>query len=988
MKFAASIATFFRPCVYVFAVNSILMSAASVASATAYLSDLYPGATVLLSTTKESSTYSGSCVLVRRASDNSTQAIGWSGKNCDVAAFNTFCNATTCWLNTWYDQSGNGNNCVQSTTSRQWQVIVDADGKLSPGTSANGKGCEIADNASYKTAQVHAFVVLNGDNSTDPGSSGEQQPQSIIGYMPTGTADSVARWGVAWYYYDGDGLIHITRNASGANPIKYYAGQAYRRSKTSDFTVWDHATFDQTVNVDVSHALAANLVSAGLPSNGNVTYPTAQVLMIGNNRGYNNSYRGRMRAVVLYGTTRADRQNISAYLRSTISLNFPSIPWTFAKDGFNWTANFLPTWNGDPIDTNGLIWWHEFGGYDWSYAKAATSNNTELVRFEVRPGDDDTIVTGAERSERGAYLGTYGSEINTGSDFEVFAQFKIESGAPQTGDWALTFQIHYDGGASPDIMFLSLLNETFQVWTQRNGSETAQSSAIPFSRNTWYAMRVSGHWSANGTSDTFKVWLGPNGGTLSQITNVSGALFSTDTTGAYVKQGLYRGYPNANAGNLAIQVANHKASLTSGAYASYVATQPNLPTPLSLLMVSPATDVAASGNQGGPFSPSSFQYQLNTASGSVGYSVSGVPSWLTASPSSGTVTTSPTPVTFTVNSSANSLSTGMQNATITFTDTTNNVIVQTMTPMLAINAQQAQQATTTALIASPNPSAFGQSVTFTATVSSASGTPTGTVTFKDGANTLGTGTLSGGVATLSTSLLALGGHTITAVYGGDTNFTGSTSSGLTQTVNQGATTTAVTSSFNPSVFGQSVTFTATVSSASGTPTGTVTFKDGANTLGTGTLSGGVATLSTSSIALGGHTITAVYGGDTNFTGSTSSGLTQTVQGATTTAVTSSFNPAVFGQSVTFTATVSSPSGTPTGTVTFKDGTTTLGTGTFAGGVASFSTAALGVGNHPITAIYSGDSSFAISTSSVLMQVIHQANNAGAPTGSSKRRRRL
>ena len=105
------------------------------------------------------------------------------------------------------------------------------------------------------------------------------------------------------------------------------------------------------------------------------------------------------------------------------------------------------------------------------------------------------------------------------------------------------------------------------------------------------------------------------------------------------------------------------------------------------------------------------------------------------------------------------------------------------------------------------------------------------------------------------------------------------------TSNQGATTTAVSSSANPSVFGQSVTFTATVSSTSGTPSGTVTFKDGATTLGTGTLSGGAATYSTSSLSVSGHTITAVYGGDTNFTGSTSSGLTQTVnKGATTTAV--------------------------------------------------------------------------------------------------------
>ena len=300
-----------------------------------------------------------------------------------------------------------------------------------------------------------------------------------------------------------------------------------------------------------------------------------------------------------------------------------------------------------------------------------------------------------------------------------------------------------------------------------------------------------------------------------------------------------------------------------------------------------------------------------------------------------------------------------------FTGSTSSGLTQTVN----------QGATTTAVAAAPNPSTLGQSVTFTATVSStASGTPSGTVTFKDGATALGTGTLSGGTATYSTSSLAKGAHTITAVYGGDTNFTGSTSSGLTQTVNQGATTTAVAAAPNPSTLGQSVTFTATVSStASGTPSGTVTFKDGATALGTGTLSGGTATYSTSSLAKGAHTITAVYGGDTNFTGSTSSGLTQTVnQGATTTAVAAAPNPSTLGQSVTFTATVSSTaSGTPSGTVTFKDGATALGTGTLSGGTATYSTSSLAKGAHTITAVYGGDTNFTGSTSSGLTQTVNQ-----------------
>jgi hypothetical protein len=90
--------------------------------------------------------------------------------------------------------------------------------------------------------------------------------------------------------------------------------------------------------------------------------------------------------------------------------------------------------------------------------------------------------------------------------------------------------------------------------------------------------------------------------------------------------------------------------------------------------------------------------------------------------------------------------------------------------------------------------------------------------------------------------------------------------------------TTLTSSLNPSALGQAVTFTATVKpgTGSGTPTGTVTFNDGATVLGMGTLSGGTATFTTSGLTGGTHSITAIYGGDANFASSTSPGLTQTV----------------------------------------------------------------------------------------------------------------
>jgi Bacterial Ig-like domain (group 3)/Galactose oxidase, central domain len=294
--------------------------------------------------------------------------------------------------------------------------------------------------------------------------------------------------------------------------------------------------------------------------------------------------------------------------------------------------------------------------------------------------------------------------------------------------------------------------------------------------------------------------------------------------------------------------------------------------------------------------------------------------------------------------------------------------------------------TTTTLISSANPSVLGQLVTFTATVNPATGsaTPTGTVSFNDGAVTLGTGTLSGGQASFTAAALSVGSHSITAAYGGDSSFAGSTSPALIQVVNQTSTTTTLISSANPSVLGQLVTFTATVSPVPGsaTPTGTVSFKDGAVTLGARTLSGGQASFTTAALSVGSHSITAVYGGDSSFAGSTSPALIQVVnQTSTATTLISSANPSVLGQLVTFTATVNPASGsaTPTGTVTFRDGAATLGAYTLSGGQASFTTASLSVGSHSITAVYGGDSSFAGSTSPALMQAVNKASTTTTTT---------
>jgi hypothetical protein len=191
---------------------------------------------------------------------------------------------------------------------------------------------------------------------------------------------------------------------------------------------------------------------------------------------------------------------------------------------------------------------------------------------------------------------------------------------------------------------------------------------------------------------------------------------------------------------------------------------------------------------------------------------------------------------------------------------------------------------------------------------------------------------------------------------------------------QAETTTMISSSLNPSTYGQTVTFTAVVTSGVGAPPDgeTVTFEQGSTVLGAGALGGGRTTFSTSTLGVGTKGVRAVYGGDSSFAASTSNAVSQVVSKASTTPIlVSSLNPSKFGQSVTFTAMVKPQfSGTPTGTVTFKNGTATLATVALSGGIAKFTTSTLTAGTHSITAVYGGDVTFLGSTSPVLSQVVN------------------
>jgi len=290
--------------------------------------------------------------------------------------------------------------------------------------------------------------------------------------------------------------------------------------------------------------------------------------------------------------------------------------------------------------------------------------------------------------------------------------------------------------------------------------------------------------------------------------------------------------------------------------------------------------------------------------------------------------------------------------------------------------------TTTMVASSGSPSKLGQSVTFTATIHPQySGTPTGTVQFYADGSPIGSASVSGGAAVLSTNTLTMGTHTIQADYSGDSSFTTSLGS-VKQKVGDAASTVVLTSSLNPAVYAQPVTLTATLTDSAGQiPTGFVVFAEGSTVYGTVSLSGGVAQIVLPTLTTGKHTITAQYSGDSDDNSSKAS-LVQVITGASsTTTVSTDTEPSTYGQTVTLTAVVSSTSGTPDGTVTFKNGSSVLGTVALSGGQAAYAISTLNGGAHTINAVYSGSSEYASSTGSV-QQVVEPAMTTTTITSSS------
>lgn len=283
----------------------------------------------------------------------------------------------------------------------------------------------------------------------------------------------------------------------------------------------------------------------------------------------------------------------------------------------------------------------------------------------------------------------------------------------------------------------------------------------------------------------------------------------------------------------------------------------------------------------------------------------------------------------------------------------------------AIMQTVTQAPTVTSVAATPNPGIAGKAVTLAAKVAMVSGsaTPTGTFTFTDGTAPLGSANASGGEASIA-PILAPGPHSIVVTYSGDKNDDSSVSAALPMNVIQATTAVAIESDANPSIVLSSTKFTATVTGNGGVPTGVVTFTADGTVIGVGTLSGGKTSLSTTALSVGTHVIGASYAGDADDVSSSGS-LSQVVQYIkTATDLGSSATSGATPQMILVSTVVGASGPIPTGTVTFNNGSTVIGSSPLnASGIATLTPDLPAGTSYNIIANYGGDAIHSPSASS-------------------------
>jgi len=281
--------------------------------------------------------------------------------------------------------------------------------------------------------------------------------------------------------------------------------------------------------------------------------------------------------------------------------------------------------------------------------------------------------------------------------------------------------------------------------------------------------------------------------------------------------------------------------------------------------------------------------------------------------------------------------------------------------------------TSTVLTQNAADTKVGEPWTLTATVSSASGVPTGSVSFSADGVTLGTVAVVNGAASLTITPASVGTRHVTATFVGTGVYADSVSGVLSHVVSRGLTKTEVASDHQSSVYGDVVHFTATVSvlaPAAGQPGGSVTILADGSTIGTVPVVNGTAMFETASLHGGSRSITATYSGDANFEGSTASAFQQSITKAPT-HIDVRTHAILIGASPTIDMSVNVPGRPdliPSGTAAIGDSIQLLDAEPLARGVATFTLAPMPAGDHSLFVTFSGDGDFAASSATLTQTV--------------------
>jgi hypothetical protein len=553
----------------------------------------------------------------------------------------------------------------------------------------------------------------------------------------------------------------------------------------------------------------------------------------------------------------------------------------------------------------------------------------------------------------------------------------------------------YNNGVSVGSATLAAGTASTQFTTPTSGT---QSYSATYGGDNNYSSSSSSQANSGGSASAVSLTVSPNPPVSGQtatlqatvISNTSGISVTPTGTVTFYQDGVALAPVSAvNASGVAVYTSTTLSSTTAHTYYAVYSGDSTYATSTSTSVATPAATTVASTTMltvspNPPVSGSTTTLQATVASGTSG----------TAKTPTGTVTfyqdgVALSPVA-TVNaagaavftSAALSGTTAHTYYAVYSGDTTYSGSTSPSVPTSSGNTV----ASTTTLTVSPNPPVNGNTTTLQATVASGTSgttkTPTGSVTFyQDGVALSPVATVNAaGVAVFtSTTLSGTTAHTYYAVYSGDTTYSASTSISVATTAGSSvASTTTLTLTPNPPVTGTATTLQATVASGAAgtttTPTGTVTFyQDGVALTPVAALSGGIAIFTSTTLNGTGHVYTAKYSGDSVYAAGTSNSVTSgsATAGTTTTALTVTPNPPVSGSLTTLKATIGyTANGTavPTGTVTFyQDGIALSPTAVLVSGTtATYTSSTLsGTTAHTYKAVYSGDSNYATSTSSVI-----------------------